>query len=622
MSANLFGNFLTVAAIPLLILLLIIYYSKNQFDIIRTKLFKLVLYLLLIGGFIEIFTTLLINYEVNKKIIDIFSRIGFAFKTYWWYFLNIYTIAVFENIPGNKIKDVIKYNKFTIGLTIYYLILVICILTIPALSPVKEIDINCIIYMPRFVLGISVFVIGIEFVLAIYYLIKSKNNKELESDKIVLYTVELGIIVYFILQGIFPYVSFPLIIFTVFVYLTYFLNENPDIRILKEINNSQEIIEKSNKTKTEFLSNISYEIKMPMNLIISLCDELNNNPIYNEEEVKKGVKEIVQYGNDLIDIINNILDISKIESGQISVSETNYKINDIISNLINIAQQKIGSKPVQLILNVNQNTSSVLYGDSSKLYQALLNVVTNAVKYTEVGKITIDVLSSKNGNVEHLLFKVNDTGIGIKDEDKEKIFVKGSKLNNNVSVEEEGSGLGLAITKQYIESLGGKIWFESQYRVGTTFYVDIEQKIVDSTPIGSLNNRVKSNSDEKLDCSNRKALIVDDNLLNIKVAKKLLEKYKFTVDCLQNGLDCIDKMKEEEKYDIIFIDHVMPEIDGIETLHVLKGLNQPLPPIIALTANAIVGMKEMYLNEGFDDYLSKPIDTHELDRIVNRFFNK
>ena len=404
--------------------------------------------------------------------------------------------------------------------------------------------------------------------------------------------------------------------------MIYFLNENPDLRIIKEINNSQEDIEKSSQTKTDFLSNMSYEIKMPMNLITSLCDELNNMPSYDPTEVKSCIKQIVDAGNNLLDIINNILDISKIETGKETLSESDYKVNDVVSNVINVAKQKIGSKPVKLLINIDQSTSSVLHGDSSKLYQALLNVVTNAAKYTEVGRITITLSSSRSGGNEHLLFKITDTGIGIRDEDKDSIFVK-DKLDDPNIEDTEGAGLGLVITKQYIESMGGKIWFETQYRVGTTFYIEVEQKIVDATPLGSAVVSSTTETPEKLDCSQFRVLIVDDNLLNIKVAKRLLENYKFNVESVTSGKECVDKIKEEEKYDAIFMDHMMPEMDGIETLHVLKKLDgYTLPPIIALTANAIAGMKEMYLNEGFDDYLAKPINTHELDRVVNRFFKK
>ena len=624
MSANLFGNFLTVSTIPLVVLLIIIYYSKDQFNTVRNKLFKILLFTILAVSVTEIIWALSMNYELPRWFLEVISRLHFLSAGIWWGVFVLYTITVFRNIKTDKVMDVIKYNKYTIGATIYYLVLFIGILAIPHLSTVANIDLNRIEYFPLKQVYIpSFFLTGAEIGLAAYYLIKTRNNKDYEGDRSILWVIIIITAIFYVFQGIFPYVSFSPLAFTFFLYLIYFLNENPDLRIIKEINNSQEDIEKSNQAKTDFLSNMSYEIKIPMNLIISLCDELNNMPSYDEKEVKEDIKQIVDAGNNLLDIINNILDISKIETGKETLSESDYKVNDVVSNVINVAKQKIGSKPVKLLINIDQSTSSVLHGDSSKLYQALLNVVTNAAKYTEVGRITITLSSSRSGGNEHLLFKITDTGIGIRDEDKDKIFLKGSKLSNELGTDEEGAGLGLVITKQYIESMGGKIWFETQYRVGTTFYIEVEQKIVDATPLGSAVVSSTTETPEKLDCSQFRVLIVDDNLLNIKVAKRLLENYKFNVESVTSGKECVDKIKEEEKYDAIFMDHMMPEMDGIETLHVLKKLDgYTLPPIIALTANAIAGMKEMYLNEGFDDYLAKPINTHELDRVVNRFFKK
>ena len=613
MTANLFGNFLTVAALPLLILLIIIYYSRKPFKTIRTKLYKMLVFGLLICCCSEIIKALLINGEAPLLVLEISSRMHFSLEALWWYLFELYTIAVFEKIQSYRFRDVVKYNKFTIALTIMYALFVIGTCTLPQISTVKEIDLNRIIYMPRIAYYACFLIMGTEFILAIYYIIKTRKDNEFSGDRYVMLTVNIGIVIFFVIQYIFPYISFPFIIFTVFLYLAYFLNENPEIELLKEINASKETIEKSSGTKTDFLSKLSYEIKVPMDLIVSLCDDINNTPEYNELEFKKNIGQIVQNGNDLLDIINNVLDLSKIETGKINLTETNYKLSDLMTNIINVSRKKLGSKPVQLVVNINQNSPSVLYGDYSKLYQSLLNVISNAIKYTDVGRIYIEVLSSRENNNEHFLFKIVDTGCGIKDEDKDKVF-------NNEDSEENNTGLGLTITKQYIEAMGGKIWFESEYRVGTYFYIDIVQKVVDPTPIENFINIDDENVKVRLDCSNYKALIVDDDLLNIKVEKRILENYKFQVDYLSSGKECIDKIKEDEKYDIIFLDHVMPDIDGIETLKALRSLEgYKLPPIIALTANAIVGMKEMYISEGFDDYLAKPINHHELDRIINKY---
>ena len=226
--------------------------------------------------------------------------------------------------------------------------------------------------------------------------------------------------------------------------------------------------------------------------------------------------------------------------------------------------------------------------------------------------------------MEKLSIKVSDTGYGIKKEDFDKLFEKFSRLENATSNEIEGTGLGLVITKKYVDLMNGKIWFESEYEVGTTFYVELKQKIISETGIGEIREPIKEEKKiDKIDCSSYNVLIVDDNKLNIKVASRLLGTYKFNIDTSTTGKDCIYKVKEGKKYDMIFLDHMMPEMDGIETLHILRKLDgYSLPPIVALTANAITGMKEMYLKEGFDEYLSKPINITELDKLINKYFDK
>lgn len=616
MSSNLFGVSLTVASIPLVMLLVIIYYAKNRFNNARTKLFKIMLWTLLIGCILEVTKALLINFEVQRIILEVASRLDFTFETIWWYVLEMYTFISYQKETFDDLKSVIKYNKFTKGLTIYYIVLIILILTLPSLSTVKEVDINKIIYMPMKVIIISIFVIGIEFVETIYYIIKTKNDKYFKDDRLVSYTISIAIVAYYIIQSFFQYISFPMIFFTLFYYLAYYLNENPDLKLLKEINNSKDSIEKSNSIKSNFLSSISYGIKMPIDLMVGLCDEINNSSEYNEEDSKRNVNEILKYGNELISVINNVLDISKLDNDEIVVTEIEYNLSDLIESIISTTRQTIGTKPVKIIINVDPNISSKLYGDYTKLYQALLNIVDNAIKYTEVGRVTIDITTTKNESYEHLLFKVTDTGMGIKDEDKENVFSRKSDLN-------ESLGIGLVITKQYVETMGGRIWFESTYRVGTEFYIELDQKIINNTPIGN-NNFIKDETTSNIiDCSAYKALIVEDDELNIKVAKKLLEKYKFQVEFTSDAEECIEKIKSFEKYDIIFIDHVMPKLDGIELMHILKKLEgYDIPPLVALTANALLGMREMYIKEGFDEYLAKPINRHEFDRLIKKFFSK
>ncbi len=272
---------------------------------------------------------------------------------------------------------------------------------------------------------------------------------------------------------------------------------------------------------------------------------------------------------------------------------------------------------------MDEQIPSKVYGDSTKIYQILLNITNNAVKYTEVGKIKLSIVPEKTGNDAVLLhIKISDTGYGIKKEDFDKIFEKFSRLDSAVSKEIEGTGLGLVITKKFVDLMGGKIWFTSEFEVGTTFYVDLPLKVIDPTPIGSVTQDTSVQRVRNfLDCSDFTALVVDDSRLNLKVAERLLKKYNFNVDVAQSGKDCIYKYKYGNHYDIIFLDHMMPEMDGIETVRILRRLDDyETPPIIALTANAMNGMEEKYLSEGFDYYLPMPINTQELDKIIHKFF--
>ena len=234
------------------------------------------------------------------------------------------------------------------------------------------------------------------------------------------------------------------------------------------------------------------------------------------------------------------------------------------------------------------------------------------------------MVAEKNGVDSILLhIKISDTGYGIKKEDFGKLFEKFSRLDNAVSNEIEGTGLGLVITKKFVDLMGGKIWFESEYEVGTTFYVDVPLKVIDPTPIGSVTQtNVTTRVTDFLDCTDFTALVVDDSQLNLKVSERLLKKYNFKVDTANSGKDCIYKFKYGNHYDIIFLDHMMPGMDGIETIRILRRLDDyEIPPIIALTANVMNGMGEKYLAEGFDGYLPMPIDTVELDKIIHKFFD-
>ena len=373
--------------------------------------------------------------------------------------------------------------------------------------------------------------------------------------------------------------------------------------------------EEANKAKTNFLASMSHEIRTPMNAIIGLSQSVLANDL--PKHIHEDVKNINKAGDTLLEIVNNILDITKIEEGKTKLNNKPYSLASVVAELTNIVNISLGEKPIKYSVRTIGNIPSVLMGDEVKVYQVLMNLLSNAVKYTNKGTIELVIESKIFGNKANLTFKVIDTGMGIKKSDHSKIFQKFERLDQEQKTI-QGTGLGLSITKKLLDMMGGKVYFDSEYQKGTTFVVELTQEVVDKSKITDINafKAKKKTVDEYFDGSKFDILLVDDNLLNLKVAEKLLKPYKFNITSVKSGLDCLNYTKNK-KYDLILLDHMMPEMDGIHTLYNLKKRARGFDtPVVVLTANAIEGSKDMYLREGFSDYLSKPINQVELDRIL------
>ena len=469
-----------------------------------------------------------------------------------------------------------------------------------------------------------VYALGIIVIIAAIIIILKNKNKNLGYYKLPVVISIIETIITLPLSIKFPTFYILTSSFTFKMYLLYFTIENPDLFLISELEKAKREADNSNKAKSDFLSNMSHEIKTPINAIVGFSESLLNEPNFNEENARRDIERIYSAGGNLLEIINNILDISKIESEEESLEEKEYSLKSILMELHSIISSRLTSGKVKLITKIDESLPDKLYGDKTKVFQVLLNILSNAVKYTEVGRIEFSLDGSIVDNIITMKFKVLDTGIGIKKENFDKLFEKFSRLDSATQKEIEGTGLGLLITKRLVNLMGGKIWFESTYGAGSSFYIELSQKVVNFEAIGDIFSEKNNNNmlEEKyFDCSKYKILVVDDNALNLKVAKRILSKYNFQIQTLSNGKECIDLIKSDEKFDMIFLDHMMPGLDGIEVLHILKSLESyKIPPVVALTANAITGMKEMYLNEGFDEYLSKPINISDLNKILEKYF--
>ena len=451
-----------------------------------------------------------------------------------------------------------------------------------------------------------------------------QKNTPVVLKKTIIIAIFFAVIVTLLQIGYSGY-SFYGVLATLVVFIFYFQLENPDLRLIEDTDELRDLTERSSKAKSEFLSNMSHEIRSPMNAIIGFSETILEEDTFDSNKVLNDIIHIKSSSKTLLDIINNILDISKIETGSDTIENRNYSLKELVLDWMGIVEARLEGKNIKFLLDIDRNLPSKYFGDSTKLFQVVLNVLTNSVKYTEVGKIKMQLIGERiNNETINLKFSISDTGFGIKKEDYDKVFQKFSRLDQAKTNEIEGTGLGLALTKRYVELMNGKIDFESEYMVGTTFNLEIPQKIIDETPIGNISTTI-DNADAKqiLDCSGLKVLVVDDDVLDLKVTKRLLDTYKLNVETTNSPNECIYKIKSGEHYDLIFIDHLMKEMDGIELLKALKGLQGfDVPPIIMLTANALSGVREYYLKEGFDEYLSKPIDINELDKIINIFLRK
>ena len=380
--------------------------------------------------------------------------------------------------------------------------------------------------------------------------------------------------------------------------------------MLREIERSRLHAEQANRAKSDFLSSMSHEIRTPLNAIVGLSECIKNSD--DIEEIHEDANDVVMASNNLLEIVNGILDISKIEADKMEIIESNYSPIEVFKELTTIAETRIADKEIELRCNFAEDLPNTLYGDKGKLKQIITNMLSNAAKYTEKGYIDFNVSCINEKDKCKLQIIVSDTGRGIKPEQIDTIFNKFERAEEDKNSTIEGTGLGLAITKSLVEMMGGKIIVHSTYGEGSKFTVLLEQKY------SSNEENIKVVRDEKVSYSNKKVLIVDDNKLNIKVASKVLSGYELNIDSCDRGFSAIEKIENNEHYDIIFMDIMMPKMSGVETLKKLKEIDNFNTPVVALTADAMEGKSTKYIEVGFTDYLSKPINKEELKRVLNK----
>ena len=411
-----------------------------------------------------------------------------------------------------------------------------------------------------------------------------------------------------IIQKTYPEITLMLMCHSIVTSLMYFTIENPDVKMVKELEVAKNEADKANRAKSDFLSSMSHELRTPLNAIVCFSELLESKEGLDSES-KDFAKDIVSASHNLLDLVNGVLDISKIEAGKMELINKEYNSFELFNSLSTMVIPRIGDKPIDFKTVIASDIPPVLKGDTGKLKQIILNLLTNAVKYTDKGfiKYRVECINDYKNNQTKLIITVTDTGRGIKKEDIERLDIEKNTTT-------EGTGLGLAITESLAELMGGKITVISDYGKGSTFKFVVVEEIVNKESNLVVNEQTTLNYET---FEGKKVLVVDDSKLNLKVAENVLKNFKVSTETFTSGLECLSCVKSK-KYDIIFMDIMMPNMSGVEVLKKLREEKVNIP-VIALTADAIEGQEEKYISEGVDGYLSKPIDKTKLKVILNKY---
>lgn len=593
-----------IASLFYIILIAIIYFSKDRIKNLDNSIYSWLIIINCVGVVLDIASTLLAFYDINNVFLKPLSKLYLVYIISWVLLFTIYIVS----IAYSRMKLSSEQRWFIITIIIYFIfILSIFILPIYNHSSGESIYTHGpSVLLTYFFCGVCSLVWIISIIL---------NRKNLKNKK---YIPLLAFAICGLSMGMLQFFSPETLIITfIFVFINFLMYhtiENPDVQMIEQLNFAKDSAEKANRAKSDFLSSMSHEIRTPLNAIVGFSECIKTEE--SLEDAKKDAEDIIMASANLLEIVNGVLDISKIEANKMEIVDTDYKLLPNLENLAKLMIPRIGDRPIELKTYFAPDIPDEMYGDIGKIKQIITNLLTNAVKYTEQGEINFRVSCINENNICSLVVSVKDTGRGIKKDKIDSLFTKFNRLEEDRNTTIEGTGLGLAITKSLVEMMGGKIVVQSTYGVGSEFIVYLKQKIV---KMHSEEEAREVKEEERITFNNAKVLVVDDNKLNIKLAEKLLKQYNINVTSLESGFDTIENIKAGNTYDLILLDDMMPKMRGTETLAKLKEISGFNIPTIALTANALAGMKESYLKQGFNDYLAKPIDKHELNNLLKKY---